>query len=86
MGLPKTQQEWFVVFLGNTREENKGLFLLSLSSLSSKDAPQSLANIPLKWVLNKTKFFLAGWRLQQLKGLIGISAGTFTYKTVTQWD
>ena len=32
MGLPKTQQEMFVVFLGNTLEENKGLFLLNLTS------------------------------------------------------
>ena len=55
MGLLNTQQERFVVFLGNTLEENKGLFFLSLSSLSGKDAPQPLVNIHLEWVLTKTK-------------------------------
>ena len=82
--LTKTQQERFVVFLGNTLKESKGLFLLSLSSLSGKDAPQPLANIPLTWVLKR--LLSAGWRLLHLKGWIGISVGTFTHKTVTQWD
>ena len=55
MELPKTQQEcllfsWKIFF-----KENKGLILLSLSSLSGKDAPQSMVNIPLKWVITKTK-------------------------------
>ena len=87
MGLLKTQQERFVVFLGNTLKENKWLFLLSLSSLSGKDAPQPLVNIPLKWVLTRTKrLFSAGWRLLQLKGWIGISAGTLICKTVTQLE
>ena len=86
MGLLKTEQEMFVVFLRNTLEENEGLFLLSLSSLSGKDAPQSLVNIPLKWVFAKIKGCFQQGRLQQLKGWIGISTATFTHKTVTQWD
>ena len=85
MGLLKTQQEMFVVFLGKTLKQNKGLFLLSLSSLSGKDAPQPWVIIPLKWVLTGTKRLLStGWRFLQLKGWIAISAGTFTHKTVTQ--
>ena len=31
----------------------------------------------------KQRLFSEGWRLLQLKGWIGISAGTFTHKTVT---
>ena len=87
MILLETQQEMFVVFLGRTLKENEGLFLLSLSSLSGKDAPQPWVSIPLKWVLAETKrLFSAGWRLLQLKGWIGISARTFTHKTVTQLE
>ena len=85
MGLIKTQQEMVVVFLGKTIKENKGLFFLRLFSLSGKDAHQSWVNIPLKWVLTGTKrLFSAEWRLLQLKGWIGITTGTFTWKTVTQ--
>ena len=87
MGLLKTQQEMFCCFLGETLKENEGFSLLSLSSQSGKDAPQPWANIPLKWVLTGTKrLFSAGWRLLQLKGWIGISAGTFTCKTDTQLE
>ena len=87
MGLLKTLQEMFVVFLGKTVKEIKGLFLLSLSSPSGKDAPQPWVHIPSKWVLTGTKrLFSAGWRLLQLKGWIGISAGTFTSKAVTQLE
>ena len=76
-----------VVFLGKTLKENKGLFLLSLSSQSRKDATQSWVNIPLEWVLTGAKrLFSAGWRLLQLKGWIGIRTGTFTFKTVTQLE
>ena len=77
----------FVVFLGKTVKENKGLFLLSLSSLSGKDAPQPWVNIPLKWVFTRTKrLFSARWRLLQPKGWTGISSGTFMHKTVAQMD
>ena len=87
MRLINVQQEMFVIFLGKTLKENKGLFLLSLSSQSGKDAPQPWVNIPLKGVLTRTqRLFLAGWWLLQLKGWIGISAGSFTCKTVTQLE
>ena len=87
MGLQKTEQEMFVVFLEKVLKENTWLFLLSLSSQSGKDAPQPWVNIPLKWVLTGTKWlFSAQWRLLQLKGWIWISAGTFTCKTVTQLE
>ena len=51
MGLLETQQEMFVVFLEKTLKENKGLFLLSLSSQSGKDAAQPWVNITLKGCL-----------------------------------
>ena len=87
MGLLKTQQGCFDVFLGENLKENKGLFLLSLSNSSGKDAPQPWLNIPLNWVLNGTKrLFSAGRRLLQLKGWYGISGGTFTCQTVTQLE
>ena len=42
--LLKTQQDSFVVFLGNSLQRKQGLFLLVLSSLSGKDAPQFWVN------------------------------------------
>ena len=55
MGLLKTQKECLLFSWGKLLKENKGLFLLSLSSLSGKDAK---------------RLFSAGWKLLQLKGWI----------------
>ena len=60
MGLLKTQQERFVVFLGNSRKENRGFSLLSLSSLSGKDTPLLFVNIHLKGVLGQERSHATG--------------------------
>ena len=58
-GIAKDSTKMFVDFF--TLEENKGLFLLSMSSLSGKDAPQPLVNTPLRWVFTKTKKVVFSW-------------------------
>ena len=66
------QQEMVLLFSwGKLTKENEGLYLLSLSSQSGKDAK---------------RLFSAGWNLLQLKGWIGIRVGTFTHNTVMQLD